>query len=229
MTPAFTQHVPTTIADPARRLLYLRLWLPGLVLSLAVAALCYGMAARTVRDDARQRFDGLARSAQVQLAARLATFSDLARGASALFQASPAPVSRLQFHRYIAALEIDRHFPEIEQVWFAGAAADDADARARLVETVRGERSAAPAGYPDGNLVPPAGGADQEVPMFMEPTPPRRPGGSSGVGVDLAGDAAMAAALARSRDSGKVATSVLAPPASLSRLGGAGVQRDGAG
>ena len=112
MTQAITRSMGGTVAGngPARLLL----WGAGLAFSVLVAASLYAVAARTVEDDARQRFNGIARGAQSALAARLTTFSELVRGMTALFQAADAPVTRLQFHRYVEALDIARHFPAIE-------------------------------------------------------------------------------------------------------------------
>ena len=180
---------------------HLLLWAPGLVLALAVGALLYALAARTVHDDARQRFNGLARGAQAQLSGRLATFADLARGVAALFQASDGPVSRLKFHRYVSALDIARHFPEVEQVSFASAV--DGAGRARFVDAVRRDRSLDPLGYSDFDITPPGLRAHYEVLTFIEPAAAM----GERFGADLASQPAIAAVLAHSRDSGEVAAS----------------------
>ena len=199
MTPAIPDNMRSKITGKTRQ--RLRLWAPGLALALLVGAILYMLAARTVHDDARQRFDGLARSAQVQLAARLATFADLARGASALFQASDTPVSRLKFHHYVAALDIARHFPEVDGVTFASAVDDSA--RAAFVAAVRADTSVDPAGYPDFDIRPAGRRPRYEVLTYIEPmgAMPER------LGYDLASHPAIGAALRASRDQVKVAAS----------------------
>jgi signal transduction histidine kinase/CheY-like chemotaxis protein/HPt (histidine-containing phosphotransfer) domain-containing protein len=145
-------------------------WGAGLVLSVLVAGSLYTFAARTVEDDARQRFMGIARSAQLALAARLVTFSELVRGMGALFEASDTHVTRLQFHRYVQALDIARNYPAIELISFA-AVVDDRQ-RTAFIDAGRSDRSLEPGGYP-GN----------EVLTYVEPIQ------SAGVklGLDIAG------------------------------------------
>lgn len=197
MTPVISPTMRSKVKQAARQRLLL--WAPGMVLALAVGCVLYGLAARTVRDDARQRFDGLARGAQASLSARLSSFGDLARGAAALFQASDGAVSRLKFHRYVSALDIERHFPEVEAVTFA-VALDDA-ARAQFVAGVRADRSLDGAGYPAFDIQPPGRRARYEVLTYLEPGP--SPG--ERFGIDLAAHPVIGAALALARDSGKVA------------------------
>ena len=199
MTPAISPNMRSKVAGKTRQ--RLRLWAPGLALALVVGAILYMLAARTVHDDARQRFEGLARGAQVQLAARLATFADLARGASALFQASDGPVTRLRFHRYVAALDIAHHFPEIEVVTFA-ASVDGGQADA-FVAAVRADTSVDSAGYPAFDISPPGQRARYEVLTYLEPMDAM----ADRFGYDLASHPAIGAALAASRDEIRVAAS----------------------
>ena len=199
MTPAITHRMRNTVTAATRQRLLL--WAPGMLLALLAGGILYGLAARTVRDDARQRFENLARGAQSQLTDRLTSFGDLARGASALFQASDGEVTRIKFHRYVAALDIAGHFPEVEAVTFARAV-DGAD-RARFVEAVRADRSLDPAGYPDFDIKP-AGQRDRyEVLTFLEP---RAPMGER-FGVDLAVHPTIGPALAEGRDKGAMSAS----------------------
>ena len=199
MTQAITRSMGGTVAGnrPARILL----WGAGLCVSVLVAASLYALAARTVEDDARQRFSGIARGAQSALAARLTTFSELVRGMTALFQASDAPVTRLQFHRYVEALDIPRHFPAIEMMSFA-AAVDD-DEREAFIGAVRSDRSLSPTGYPDFTIMPPGRRASYEVLTFIEPMQPL----SEKFGVDIARNPAVARALGRARDTGELSAS----------------------
>jgi two-component system sensor histidine kinase/response regulator len=207
MTQAITRSMGGTVAGnrPARRLL----WGAGLGVSVLVAVSMYALAARTVEDDARQRFNGIARGAQSALAARLITFSELVRGMTALFQASDAPLTRLQFHRYVKALDIARQFPAIEIMSFA-AAVDDEE-REAFIGAVRADRSMNPAGYPDFAIMPPGRRASYEVLTFIEPMQPL----SEKFGVDIAHIPAVARALERARDTGELSASGV--PVSVAR------------
>jgi two-component system sensor histidine kinase/response regulator len=199
--PANTHRMGQAVRAAARQRQRLLLWAPGMLLALIVAALAHGFAARTAHDDARQRFDSLARGAQARLTARLASFGDLGRGAAALFQASDGAVSRLQFHRYVGALGLERHFPEVEAMTFA--AAIDGAARARFIDAVRQDRSLDPAGYPDFDITPPGLRARYEVLTFLEPMAPMQ----ARFGVDLASHPDIGRALEQARDSGGVSAS----------------------
>ena len=93
----------------------IRIWAGGLLLALAVGGALYAGAARTVNDDAAQRFDNLTHGAQHSLATRVKSYSDLLRGLEALFRTSDQ-LTRRQFHDYVAGLDIRRQFPAIESV-----------------------------------------------------------------------------------------------------------------
>ncbi|MGH8855346.1 MAG: hypothetical protein ACREWI_13840, partial [Telluria sp.] len=80
-------------------------WVAGLALSLAVGALSYRIAAGAVENDARRRFDNVASLAQERVSAAIASYSRVVRGLAALHAAGDAPLTRLQFHRYVQALE----------------------------------------------------------------------------------------------------------------------------
>jgi two-component system sensor histidine kinase/response regulator len=187
-----------TGSGPAR----LMFWAAGLAFVLCAGALLYTVAARTVEGNARQRFNGIARGAQSALAARVTGFNDLVRATTALFEATDGPVTRLQFHRYVAALDIARHFPEVELITFA-AGVDDAQ-RAAFVAAVRADRSLQGGGYPGFDIRPPGRRVHYEVLTYVEPMAAF----SDRAGADIAGDPAMAHALALARDSGRSSAGV---------------------
>jgi two-component system sensor histidine kinase/response regulator len=199
MTQAITRSMGGTVTgnSPARLLF----WGAGLAFSVLVAAGLYAIAARTVEDDARQRFNGIARGAQSALAARITTFSDLVRAMTALFEAADGPVTRLQFHRYVEAFDIARRFPAIEVVSFA-AAVDD-DQREAFIGAVRADRSLAPAGHPDFAIMPPGRRARYEVLTYIEPMQPL----AEKFGFDIARNPTVAHAIERARDSGQLSSS----------------------
>ena len=199
MTHAISRSMRSTVSGngPARLLF----WGAGLAFSVLVAAALYAVAARTVEDDGRQRFNGIAHGAQSALAARLSTFSDLVRGMTALFESADAPVTRLQFHRYVQALDIPHHFPAIELMSFA-AAVDDGE-RGAFIGAVRADRSLNPAGYPDFTILPPGRRDSYEVLTYIEPMTPL----DEKFGFDIARNPAVARSLGRARDTGQLSAS----------------------
>ncbi|HEU4375047.1 MAG TPA: CHASE domain-containing protein [Telluria sp.] len=202
MTQAITRSMGSTGSTvagnvPARSLF----WGAGLAFSVLVSAALYASAVRTVEEDARQRFNGIARGAQTALEARIATFNDLVRGMTALFQAADGPVTRLQFHRYVEALDIPRQFPAIELVSFA--AAFDDGRRDAFVDAVRGDRSLDPGGYPGFDVSPPGRRPSYEVLTYIEPMLPL----ADRFGFDIARNPAVARALEHARDTGRLSSS----------------------
>ncbi|MDL2357972.1 MAG: CHASE domain-containing protein, partial [Pseudomonadota bacterium] len=199
MTQANTRSIRNPVAGngPARPLL----WVAGVAFSILVAVGVYAIAARTAAEEARQRFDGIAHGAQSALAARLADFGELTRGVTALFAAADGPVTRLQFQRYVAALEVARHFPAVESVSFA-AAVDDAG-RAAFIAAVRADGSVQAGGYPDFAIAPPGRRPHHEVLTYLEPMARQH----AMFGLDIAANPAVATALERSRDSGQLGAS----------------------
>jgi two-component system sensor histidine kinase/response regulator len=200
MTQAITGSMASTVTGTA--LSRVRLWGVGLSLSALVGACLYVGASKTVEDDARQRFDGVARGAQYSLNARIKSYTDVVRGLVALFHTSDARVTRLQFHRYVEALAIREHFPAIEGVTFAEYV-DDA-ARDAFVEAVRRDRSLDPGGYPDFTIVPPGRRPDYTVLTFLEPMAALHD--RFGADIEATGPA-QRAALERARDTGQLSTS----------------------
>src|SRR4051812_39430652 len=109
-----------TTTVTSSRLLF---WAAGCLLALAFGAMLYGYAAKTVDDDADQRFENLARSTQYGISARIKAYSDLTRGMVALFQTTDS-LTRLQFHQYVASLDLANHFPAIEALSWAPQISD---------------------------------------------------------------------------------------------------------
>jgi two-component system sensor histidine kinase/response regulator len=98
----------------------------GLLLALLVGAALYMAAAKVVNDDARQRFDAVARSAQSSLGASIVAYTGVLRALVAMFHSGAEPPTRLQFQRYVAALDVARHYPAIEGITFASHVPDAA-------------------------------------------------------------------------------------------------------
>ena len=177
-----------------------RLWAGGLLLAVIVGGALYAGARRTVNDDARQRFDNLAYSAQQSLVARVKSYSDLLRGMESLFR-STDNLSRKQFHDYVSGLDIARQFPAVESLNYAVAVS--AAQRDAFVDAVRADDSLVAGGYPAFDIRPPGQRAEYTVLTFLEPdvlVAERQ-------GVDIGANPAIAQALAQARDSGEISAS----------------------
>lgn len=189
----------------------IRIWAGGLLLALAVGGALYAGAARTVNDDAEQRFDNLTHGAQHSLATRVKSYSDLLRGLEALFRTSEH-LTRRQFHDYVAGLDIARQFPAIESVNYAVAV--PSAQRAAFIEAVRKDTSLAPRGYPAFTIRPPGERPEYAVLTYLEPDSLL----AERMGVDIGANPLVAQALAQARDSGEVGASgqvimIKGPPA----------------
>ncbi|TFW23036.1 CHASE domain-containing protein [Duganella callida] len=172
----------------------LAFWGAGCALAAALGALLYGLALKTVDDDAAQRFENLARSTQYGVSARIKSYADLTRGLVALFQTSEQ-ITRTQFHQYVESLDIARHFPAIEALSWAPQISDAE--RDAYVAAVRAE------GYADFDIRPPGRRDQYAVLTYLEPAAMR----AERMGVDIAAIPLVARQLAASRDSGQVGTS----------------------
>jgi PAS domain S-box-containing protein len=182
-------------APAASRLLQ---WGIGLALAAAVGLALYVATTRSVEDNARVRFDNVARATQYSIGASVKAYSDVLRGLVALFHTSDG-LSRRQFRQYVASLDVPRHFPAIETINFAPDVRHGE--RAAFVAAVRADRSVDPAGYP-GFDIRPAGIRPHYTPLaWMEPAMTEK------MGVDLTANPAIARAMDLSRDTGQISAS----------------------
>ncbi len=172
----------------------------GVALALAVGMALHTLAAHTVDDEARMRFDNLARSTQYGISARIKSYSDVTRGMVALFQ-STDQVSRQQFHQYVSHLDMAQNFPAIEAVSYAPYISDAE--RDAFVAQVRADRSVHPAGYPEFDIKPAGRRAHYTVLTYLEPAALM----TEKMGVDIGASAAVDKALGQSRDSGQISAS----------------------
>ncbi|QOY92942.1 CHASE domain-containing protein [Massilia sp. UMI-21] len=176
-------------------------WVAGLALSLVVGALCYRVAAGTVEDDARRRFETVARLAQERVSSAIASYARVVRGMSALHAAGEGPLTRLRLHRYVAALDLPEQFPAIDAVSFI-AYVPDAE-REAFVAGVRNDRSVNPAGYPGFDIRPAGRRPWYAVITWVEPA--SEP--NDRFGVDIAVQPHIAAVLEEARDRGTMGAS----------------------
>jgi signal transduction histidine kinase len=171
-------------------------WL-GALLSLGVGAGLYVSTSQTIENDARTRFEHMARNVQSTLDGRFKTYADVLRGTASLFLTTDQ-VTREAFRRYVAGLDLPHHFPGVESINFAQY----------LLDTERDQFEAKMLQNIDGNgrnarIVPKGRRANYTVLTFVEP-------GSTWVdriGVDMNTKRGGAMLLANSRDTGEVLTS----------------------
>jgi signal transduction histidine kinase len=174
-------------------------WWPGVLLSLVAGALFYGAAARSIENDARQRFSNHARTAQFSIASRIKTYTDVLRATASFFQADD-DVSRASFHRFARGLDLAHNFPAIDNINFARYVRDDE--RAGFEQAMR-RNGATPEGYPPFAIKPATRYPTYEVLTLLEPIG----GFEEKYGANISAKPHVAAALARSRDTGELCSS----------------------
>jgi PAS domain S-box-containing protein len=177
------------------------LWGAGLWLALLVGAMLHMAASRAVEEEALRRFENRARATQERLAGAIKSYTDVTRALVSLFAAGDSPVTRLQFHRYVTALDLAANYPAIEAVSWTQAVRD-AD-RAAFEAQVRADRSLDPKGYPDFTIRPPGRRPNYTVLTYIEP-PSRM---IERFGVDIGANPTVGEALDRARDSGGISAS----------------------
>ena len=195
-----TQAITRSLRGPGPGAVWSRLllWGAGVSLSLLVAWAFQIGASATANQNARLRFDSVARSAQYSLTARIKSYTDVVRGMVAMFQTKEAPVTRLEFHRYVDALEIPRYFPAIEGVTWAVYVPHEK--REAFIAAVRADRSVVAGGYPDFTISPPGVRPSYTVLTYLEPADRLK----DKFGADIGAAPPNARALELARDTGKM-------------------------
>jgi signal transduction histidine kinase len=171
----------------------------GSALALVVGAFSYILVANTIEKDSAERFSNLVRTAHFTILGRVKSYADVLRGSASLFQTSQE-VTREQFHRYVAGLQLETEFPGVETINYA-AAVKDADrpeferrANAELVALGK------PAGF---HILPPGRRPEYLVLTYIEPE-----GNVLGkLGVDMMARPGSLVPLYQSRDTGAVSAS----------------------
>jgi signal transduction histidine kinase len=170
-------------------------WL-GALLSLGVGGGLYVSTSQAIENDARTRFEHMARNVQSILDGRIKTYADLLRGTASLFLTSDK-VTREQFHRYVAGLDLPHYFAGVESINFAHYVLDAERERfeAEILRDIDG-RGRKTKIKPEGRR------AEYTVLSFVEP-------GLAWVdriGVDLHTKQGAAAFLTHARDTGELLT-----------------------
>ena len=175
-------------------------WWAGVLLSLGIGALLYVMVYKTIEYDASGRFTQQARNAQYNISSRLNAYTDVLRGTASFFDAS-RQVDRAAFHRYVGGLDLERHFPALDNINFTQYVTEDQ--RAGFEREAARSGDGQPDGYPDFSIKPAGRRAEYSVLTMIEPVAPFR----HRVGVDISAREQAARAIALARDTGKLITS----------------------
>jgi signal transduction histidine kinase len=171
----------------------------GFALSLIVGASSYLLTANTIEKDSAERFSNLVRTAHFTILGRVKSYADVLRGSVSLFQTSQE-VTREQFHRYVAGLQLETEFPGIETINYA-AAVKDVD-RPEFERRINAELAAQgkPAGF---RILPPGRRPEYLVLTYIEP----EANALGKLGVDILARPGSLEPLYKSRDTGAVSAS----------------------
>jgi PAS domain S-box-containing protein len=165
---------------------------PWLILTagIALSLLIWHSAQQRNDERARIEFEHLADRVLASIDRRIEANSQVLRGVEGLFDAS-AGVSREEFHAYVAAMHLDRHYPGIQGVGFAKLILPQD--MAAHVRQMRGE------GFPDYELRP---GGRREIYtsiIYLEPFDRRN---QRAFGYDMYSEPVRQDAMSRACDSG---------------------------
>jgi signal transduction histidine kinase len=198
----------TSVTENSTRRAHRWLLLPWAMLVLGIPAsfLLFSLIGDAVEDVARLRFERQTRDAGAVIEERIQFYSDILYGLRALF-ASQEPVSRLQFHRFVASLDLKNRFPGFDVVNYAVYV--PAKDKVRFVESVRNDTSLAPGGYPHFAINPPGTRSEYYVLAYVEPMAGFEFafGRDLGANPDAADPHPLLVALHSARDSGKLTAS----------------------
>lgn len=174
------------------------LW--GIVIALLASATFYYATYKSIESNASERFLSISKAAQNTIGARIHANTNVLRAATSLFQSSKQ-VSRLDFHRFVNGLSVQKHYPAIVTLNFAYYFTDAqrGDMEKRLHEEQRRE----PLGEPRFAIHPPGKRPDYAVITYIEPGRSTDPA----YGFDMQSNPKVERALARTRDNGLLQTS----------------------
>ncbi|MDQ3027940.1 MAG: EAL domain-containing protein [Pseudomonadota bacterium] len=169
----------------------------ALACGVAATLLAWHLVGRQVQHESRGEFANRAQLAANVVERRIQRYVDLLYGLDALAN-HEARLSRLEFHRYVSALDLGRRLPGVQAVEFIRRVWDeDRDA---FVSGVRADRSTTPDGYPAFDIKPAEGRRSEYwVIDYVEPMAGNEPA----FGLDLRTRAGAITAAQRSRDTGQ--------------------------
>jgi PAS domain S-box-containing protein len=203
--------IETAITEPSYGASRARGWraLPWLVVVVGVASSIFLFTALrdAVENVARLRFERQASDVRAVVEGRIDSYTNVLFGLRALF--ATGEVSRVQFHRFLASLNLKERYPGFEVVNFASyVPGDRIDA---FTESVRRDTSTVPEGYPQFAVKPPGERDEYFVLTYLEPFA----GNEFAFGLDLGANPAvsgtnptsLAALQYAARDSGELIAS----------------------
>jgi signal transduction histidine kinase len=168
----------------------------GVTLAFALFAYVRG----DVERDAKLRFERNSADAKHIIERRLHSYVGITYGLRALF-ASHDSLSRNEFHRYVAALDLKRNYPGFEVLNYARHVRGGE--KRQLEEEVQRDTSLEPRGYPEFAIKPPGERPEYHVLIYLEPME----GNRFAFGWDIASDTAQAKAIRLRRDTGALFSS----------------------
>ena len=163
----------------------------GLLISLVV----WAITALSVSRSADQEFERQASTAAGLIERRFERYTDLLHGVHGLF-GHQRDVSRLNFNRYVAALDLPHRFPGVRSMQFVQRVL--AGEKDQFENVVRSDYTVSPVGHPEFRIHPPAERAEYWIINYVEPMA----GNERAFGLDLMSRDPAREAAARARDTG---------------------------
>ncbi|APA71588.1 histidine kinase [Janthinobacterium sp. 1_2014MBL_MicDiv] len=170
-----------------------------------VGMLFYMAASLSIENDASELFNNLARNARQNIESRVKSYADLLRGAASLFRANEH-VSREQFHRYVANMDLKQNFPGVMNLNYAQEVS--AAQYPAFEAAMRRDYPAGRDGYPAFAIHPPGPREHYSVLVYIEPIA----SATDKYGYDISARPLIAEALAQSRDSSHISNSGMPVP-----------------
>jgi signal transduction histidine kinase/sensor domain CHASE-containing protein len=172
-----------------------------LVIGVTLSITAFLVVEKNIRNEAQLRFERQASDAHHTIQARIRSYVDIMYGLGALFRTSDT-VTRAQFHRFVAGLDLSRRFPGFQSINYAVQVSDKD--REKFEASVRKDTSLDPKGYPGFRIQPQGARPAYHVISFIEPMTSNQ----SSFGLDLlAFQKERAAAIEHMRDSGQLFSS----------------------
>lgn len=188
-----TKFFPTTVRKIIGPLLIL-------VSGIALAIALFAYVKRDIERDAQLQFERQAADAKHIIERRLRAYVGVTYGLRALFAANDS-LSRAEFHRYVASLDLSRNYPGFVQLNYARHIA--AGEKRQFEEAVRADTSLDPRGYPRFAIRPAAEHAAYHVLVYIEPMQ----GNEFSFGLDIGTTGVPGKAIDRLRDTGGLVSS----------------------
>jgi PAS domain S-box-containing protein len=174
-----------------------RRWMPFAVLAgaLSITLVAALYVNRTAQAKDRARFENLVRQISTTLTNRLDTYVALLRAGGGLFAASDS-VEPDEFHRFVAELDLARHYPGIQGMGFSRRL--QPGEKNQLIETMRHQ------GNPDFKIWPEGERPEYQTIIYLEPMDQRN---RVAIGFDMSTEPVRREAMERARDTGVPAVS----------------------